>query len=142
MKVNHKGIQCAGVAISLCLLGCAPVGSASSARLDLAQLTLHPWVDVAAAQDRKPVSLVFKDANSVSGHAGCNGYFGKVTIQAESVTFAQVGLTRMMCEPESMDTESRYLKALDATRSARIDKGVLELIDVKGKVLWRFKPLT
>jgi heat shock protein HslJ len=47
----------------------------------------------------------------------------------------------MMCEPESMDTEIRYLKALESTRSARIDKGVLELRDAQGKVLWRFKRL-
>jgi heat shock protein HslJ len=124
------------------LLGCAPVGGTTTAGLDTAQLSRTQWVDVAAAQDRKPVSLVFKDASTVSGHAGCNGYFGQVSIQSESMTFSKVGLTRMMCEPESMDTESRYMKALDATRSARIDKGVLELIDGKGKVLWRFKPLT
>lgn len=124
------------------LLGCAPVGGSTAIGLDVAQLSRSPWVDVAAAQDRKPVSLVFKDASTVSGHAGCNSYFGSVSLQPESLTFSKMGLTRMLCEPESMDTESRYMKALDSTRSARIDKGVLELIDGKGKVLWRFKPLT
>jgi heat shock protein HslJ len=39
-----------------------------------------------------------------------------------------------------MDTESRYMNALKSTRSARIEKGVLELRDAQGKVLWRFKP--
>lgn len=54
--------------------------------------------------------------------------------------FDRVGLTRMMCDPESMDTESRYIEALNLTRSARVDKGVLELLGVQGQVLWRFKP--
>ena len=116
------------------------MGAANSVPLDIAILTQSRWVDVAALQDRKPVSLDFKDAASVAGHAGCNGYFGKIEIKGESVVFKQIGLTRMLCEPESMDTESSYTNALNSTRSARIEKGILELRDAQGKVLWRFKP--
>ena len=59
--------------------------------------------------------------------------------QPDSLKFDRVGLTRMMCDPESMDTESRYIQALNLTRSARVDKGVLELLGAQGQVLWRFK---
>lgn len=130
---------CATSALSV--LGCLPMGAANSVPLDIAILTQSRWVDVAALQDRKPVTLDFKDAASVAGHAGCNGYFGQIEIKGESVVFKQIGLTRMFCEPESMDTESRYVNALKSTSSARIEKGVLELRDAQGKVLWRFKPL-
>ena len=65
---------------------------------------------MAALNDGKPVSLDFKETASVARHAGCNGYFGKEEIKGEN-----------------------------STRSARIEKGVLELRDVQGKVLWRFK---
>jgi heat shock protein HslJ len=129
---------CAASALSV--LGCLPMGAANSAPLDVAILTQSKWVDVDALQDRKPVTLDFKDAASVAGHAGCNGYFGQIEIRGEAVAFKQIGLTRMLCEPESMDTESRYMSALNSTRSARIEKGVLELRDAQGKVLWRFKP--
>ena len=131
-------VLCATSALSV--LGCLPMGAANSVPLDIANLTQSRWVDVAALQDRKPVSLDFKDAASVAGHAGCNGYFGKIEIKGESVVFKQIGLTRMLCEPESMDTESSYTNALNSTRSARIEKGILELRDAQGKVLWRFKP--
>ena len=131
-------VLCATSALSV--LGCLPMGAANSVPLDIANLTQSRWVDVAALQDRKPVSLDFKDAASVAGHAGCNGYFGKIEIKGESVVFKQIGLTRMLCEPESMDTESSYMNALNSTRSARIEKGILELRDAQGKVLWRFKP--
>jgi heat shock protein HslJ len=60
--------------------------------------------------------------------------------QPDSLKFDRVGLTRMMCDPESMDTESRYTQALSLTRSARVDKGVLEWLGAQGQVLWRFKP--
>ena len=59
--------------------------------------------------------------------------------QVNSLKFDRVGLTRMMCDPEYMDTESRYTQALSLTRSARVDKGVLELLGAQGQVLWRFK---
>lgn len=60
--------------------------------------------------------------------------------QPDSLKFDRVGHTRMMCDPESMDTESRYAQALSLTRSARVDKGVLEWLGAQGQVLWRFKP--
>ena len=52
--------------------------------------------------------------------------------QPDSLKFDRVGLTRMMCDPESMDTESRYTQALNLTRSARVDKGVLEWLGAQG----------
>ena len=125
---------------ALIVLGCLPIGEANSADLAIATLMHSRWVDVAALHEGKPVSLDFKEAASVAGHAGCNGYFGKIEIKGESVVFKQIGLTRMLCEPESMDTESSYTNALNSTRSARIEKGILELRDARGKVLWRFKP--
>jgi len=132
----------AGCAVTaLSVTACLPIGEANSTNLDISILRSAKWVDVAALEDRKPVSLEFKNNASVNGHAGCNGYFGAFEIKAQSVAFKYIGSTRMMCEPESMDTEIRYLKALESTRSARIDKGVLELRDAQGKVLWRFKRL-
>ena len=55
------------------VLGCLPIGEANSADLDIATLMNSRWVDVAALNDGKPVSLDFKEASSVAVHAGCNG---------------------------------------------------------------------
>jgi heat shock protein HslJ len=47
----------------------------------------------------------------------------------------------MMCFPqEVMDTENRFLQALEQTRSAKKEQGLLLLLDEAGQVLWRFKP--
>lgn len=133
------------MAFMVCAAGCVPAGysaGAAAAGLDPSAVTPVTWVDVAAPQDRKPVSLSFQDGHRASGFAGCNGYSSQVDLGTQAVAFNVIVTTRMLCEPEAMDIEQRYLKALAAARSARIDKGVLELLDGQRKVLWRFKPLT
>lgn len=133
------------MAFMVCAVGCVPAGYSAgpaAAGLDPSAVTPVTWVDVAAPQDRKPVSLSFQEGRRASGFAGCNGYSSQVDLGTQAVAFNVIVTTRMMCEPEAMDTEQRYLKALAAARSARIDKGVLELLDGQRKVLWRFKPLT
>lgn len=77
-----------------------------------------------------------------SGFGGCNGYASQVDFTAQALTFKSTATTRMLCEPEAMDTEQRYLKALNHTRSARLHQGVMELLDAQGKVLWCFKSVT
>jgi heat shock protein HslJ len=121
--------------------GCVPLGGVAETGLDPKAVMAQSWVDVAASQDRKPVSLRFQDGRRASGFAGCNGYVSQADVSAQAMTFKLTVTTRMGCEPEAMDTEQRYLKALDATRSARIKQGVLELLDGQRQVLWRFKPL-
>ena len=133
------------MAFMVCAAGCVPVGgmaTSTPAGLDPSAVTPVTWVDVAAPQDRKPVSLSFQEGRRASGFAGCNGYSSQVDLGTQAVAFSVIVTTRMLCEPEAMDIEQRYLKALAAARSARIDKGVLELLDGQRKVLWRFKPLT
>jgi len=143
-KVTSSSLVClyAGwVITALGVTACLPIGEANFANLDISTLKSSKWVDVDGLQDRKPVSLEFKDNASVNGDAGCNRYFGTMEVKAQSVAFKHIGSTKMMCEPESMDTEMRYLKALESTRSARIHKGVLALSDAQGTVIWRFKRL-
>jgi heat shock protein HslJ len=135
-----------GLALALAWMlgvaGCVPLGGVAETGVNVSAVTPLTWVDVAAPQDRKPVSLSFQDGRRASGFAGCNGYASQVDFTAQALTFKSTATTRMLCEPEAMDTEQRYLKALDNTRSARLHLGVLELLDAQRKVLWRFKPVT
>ncbi len=126
----------------LFLAGCVPFGGTAEVGMDPGALRAPHWIDVDALQDGPPVSLSFQSDSAVAGFAGCNRYAGSVQLTPQSVLFHSPSTTRMLCEPEAMDTEQRYLKALGATRSARMNKGVLELLDGQRKVLWRFKPLS
>lgn len=87
-------------------------------RLSLATIKGQEWQlkgmgRDAALPDGLNVTLVFIN-DRVSGHAGCNSYFGTVTTgnNPGDITLGQIGSTRMACPPEAMEMENRYLQAL------------------------------
>ena len=122
------------------LAACVPFGGMAEAGLEPSAVSASNWIDVDALQDRTPVSLHFQDRQMASGFAGCNRYSSPVEFTPQSLKFKLLVTTRMLCEPEAMDTERRFLNALGQTRSAQLNKAVLELLDAQRKVLWRFKP--
>ncbi len=84
-------------------------------------------------------SLVVEPDGKVSGHAGCNGYFGSVIIDGEAMSFGNLGATRMACAEPAMSQEDRLLRALDSTRGYRLLDGSLVLLDGAGSTLVRFR---
>ena len=124
------------------LAACSPNGRAQSEPAWTPQaLVDSQWIDAGPVVGQAPVSLdIAKDAR-LSGHAGCNRYLGKVEISGNAMRLVNSGSTRMLCFPqEVMDTENRFLQALEQTRSAKKEQGLLLLLDEAGQVLWRFKP--
>jgi len=87
-------------------------------RLSLATIEGQEWQLQSMSKDEAvpdglDVTLVFINGR-VSGHAGCNSYFGSVTAgdNPGDITLGQIGSTRMACPPEAMELENRYLQAL------------------------------
>ncbi len=140
-KTKKRWLCALGLVWVASAVGCVPIDMGGVKALSPSAVLQTVWVDVAAPQDRPPVSLRWESERRVSGFAGCNRYTSAVVLGAQAVSFKGTATTRMQCEPEAMDTEQRYTQALEKTRSARIDKGVLELLGEQGQVLWRFKPL-
>ena len=56
-------------------------------------------------------TLAFGD-QGVTGSAGCNRYFGPVSVTADGVSFAAMGVSRRACAPDIMDLETDFLAAL------------------------------
>lgn len=75
----------------------------------------------------------------VSGHTGCNGYFGSVIIDGQAMSFGNLGSTRIACPEPVMSQEDRLLSALDSTRGYRLQEGTLLLLDGAGDTLVRFR---
>ncbi len=69
----------------------------------------------------------------VSTTVGCNRIAGKPAIDGDSITFGPMAATRMACPPPLDRLESKYLAALDAVRSWRIEGTKLLLLDAKGE---------
>lgn len=82
------------------------------------------------------VSIAF-DGQRVSGNAGCNRFFGSVTVgkgAPTALTFSELATTRMMCP--DMETERRVLSALEGVkRFGRLDKRRVGLFSDGGDLL-------
>jgi len=58
-------------------------------------------------------TLLFDQADRISGFAGCNSYFATYHVQGAQLHVAEIGSTRMACTDErSTATEQQYLEAL------------------------------
>ena len=84
-------------------------------------------------------TLIVADDGKVSGHAGCNGYFGSVIIDTAAMSFGNLGSTKIACPEPAMGQEDRLLRALDGTRGYRLEDASLLLLDGAGSTLVRFR---
>ncbi|MBL7842334.1 MAG: META domain-containing protein [Cyclobacteriaceae bacterium] len=76
-----------------------------------------------------PATLTFTQEESrVSGHAGCNRFFGGYELANDNVSFGQLGATKMFCE-DKMELEDNYLKALEQVKRYRMKGNSLQLLD-------------
>lgn len=81
------------------------------------------------------------EADSTSGRAGCNLYFGSYRLSGDKISFSEIGMTEMYClEPEGiMDQESAYLSALQQVVGYRVSAEKLNLLDASGGILMEFE---
>lgn len=90
------------------------------------------WI---AEIDGVTVTLAFDDG-AVFGTSGCNAYRSRYTADGDALVVpGPVMGTMMMCEPERMDVEHRFLALLADTRTARQGTGTLTLHDASGAAL-------
>jgi heat shock protein HslJ len=99
-------------------------------------LTGHDWslrvFDLAGAEQSlvtgTEITLILDDEGKIAGTGGCNRYFGSYEIGADdSISFGDVGATRMACPTEIMDQEQRFFTALGAVSGYVVDGGELTL---------------
>jgi heat shock protein HslJ len=93
--------------------------------------------------DSAQTTITFDAEGRVAGSGGCNRYFGPVTVESSTISFGDLGATRMACVPALMDQEQKFFDALSATRSYRFDDpgNTLVFLGEDGTMLVRFSPL-
>jgi putative lipoprotein len=132
----------AGATIALAVGGCSLMEPASveTPKVELIGSTwLAEDIDGGGVIDDAQSTLVFGTDGRVSGRGGCNQYGGAVTLKGASMIVDQVFSTKMACTaPALMDQETRFLNALQATRSYRVEGTMLVLVDGEGKARLRF----
>jgi heat shock protein HslJ len=85
--------------------------------------------------------IQFKDDGSVSGNAGCNGFFASYQVKNKSIKFGSVATTKKLCAPDIMDAERAFIGVLNATVSfdLREQKRVMILRDASEKTLLKLR---
>ena len=79
------------------------------------------------------VYVRFEADGNVSGHAGCNGFFGSYTVDAASIGIGPLGATRKMCPQALMDIEYTFMNALQNARAFDIEGRELVLVDAQNR---------
>ena len=133
--------------VSALLGGCTfPSTSEPSPSTPLAAVAGFEWalheLDGASApvgNGGRRATLVISDSMRVAGFAGCNRYFGNYTLTGAALRFGQIGMTRMACQ-EGMTLEQQLARALEATRSYRLDGNELVLLGESGPVARFLRP--
>ena len=71
----------------------------------------------------------------LSGSSGCNRYFASYSLTDDHLRIGPLGSTRMMCDPDRMAQEDRFLQALATAGPCELSNGEL-LIGYIGGTLW------
>lgn len=96
------------------------------------------WAMLNEARSSTPPTIAFTE-DRASGSAGCNRWFASAGRTDQALEFGDIGLTRMMCSPPSMEAERAFTTALNDTRGFRIENGELVLYDIGGADVARFR---
>ena len=91
----------------------------------------------AMAESGQPHITLDQAQKQAAGFSGCNNFFGGYELDGPLLKFGPVGATRMACPDLQMSLETEVFKALDQTRSWRIQDGALFFLD-GDNVLARF----
>jgi putative lipoprotein len=120
--------------------GCSLVrpDSAATPKVDLTGAWLAEDIDGAGVIDNAQSTLELGTDDRVAGRGGCNRYGGSVKVSGASMLMSELFSTKMACAPALMDQETRFMAALQAVRTFRMDGEKLVLVDATGKARLRF----
>jgi heat shock protein HslJ len=79
------------------------------------------------------------DVGSLSGTTGCNRMTGSYSIESaaseRSVSFSDIGTTKMLCEPDVSEQERQIIASLEGATSYSIEGSTMSLSDADGSLL-------
>ena len=82
----------------------------------------------------------FETDGSVSGHGGCNRFFGNFEVEGLRVAISPTGATRMACPEPQMSHEFMFMEILEAATGIVIADGEMSLIDDEGHIMATLVP--
>lgn len=128
----------AAAAISAALItGCAQTNAAADGAPagNAPELAGRTFVWQDAPKSQTMPTIAFAADGRVSGTSGCNRLVGGFTLEGKRIDLSKLGMTRMMCDPDSMKTETAFMGVLANARFATETKKGLTLWNEKGEAL-------
>ncbi len=109
-----------------------------------AEFTGIDWRPTSIAGDTVPDDteqfVRFEVDGSISGHGGCNRFFGALKSVDGGIEVGPLGATRMACPEPFMSRELAFLDAVQKTRKFDSRKEGLRLLDENGDELVALVP--
>jgi copper homeostasis protein (lipoprotein) len=93
---------------------------------------------IVGERQREPHLILRSEIHRVSGSAGCNRLVGEYHVEGRRLSFEKMATTRMACA-EGLETEEKFLAALEQVKTWKIVGEHLELYDAHGAFLARFE---
>ncbi len=114
-------------AVSIIALSCTTTSGIPTKIANQPVLTGTEWKLADQVKGSVP-TIVFED-QKIRGNAGCNRYFGNVSLDPATGGFsaANLGATKMACQ--DMETETNFLNMLPKANKYRVSGNTLELFD-------------
>ena len=135
--MNTRTLTTALALAAIMLVACSPGhgGQTSSASLEGTHwvlLTLNGQSPLAGTT----IAAEFSE-DQITGHSGCNSYFGPYTADGSALQFEEIGLTAMAClEPEGvMVQETSYIEMLRSVVGYRLAGDRLEILSKSSEVM-------
>ena len=121
---------------TLFLAGCAKVASDVRKTRPLASLEGSEWGP--EASNPADQFVAFKSNGEITGHGGCNQFFGQYTQEGQTLTIGALASTKKMCR-DFMESEAAFLQNLQNTRRVDATHLILKLYDADGAQLMQLR---
>ena len=92
-------------------------------------------VDGEGLADHGEMFVQFAEDGGISGHGGCNRFFGSLESTDDGFSVGPLGSTRMACPEPIMDLEMAFIAAVQKMSSYEIENARLKIQDSRQNVV-------
>lgn len=116
--------------VAVGLTACAKIAATEPKDKQLYSLAGSEW----GHQDNTEQFVQFRSGGEMSGHGGCNNFFGTYDLNGTELTIGPIASTKKVCR-DSMVDERAFLNALQSARKIEATRTSLTLLSENGEPL-------
>lgn len=148
MKINQSFFAIPALLLSVIILsGCSSETKKTTVKTNSSESKIYDtkWLiqelsgtRVVVPESSQEIYMIITDAGNTTGSSGCNTFTGKSEISGAKIKIGPLATTRKMCPPEQMETERKFLNAVNSATGYQVTGSTLTLFDVSGVEVAKF----